>query len=116
MREERKIWVVWSLGAGWQIVSKTSPVLMKHFNHCMVLCSRFVGINFKFFKNFHIASFDSWVFCTLNNYLGALIIFLRSDTPTCDRYNACIRGPSGGWWWWWGVVVVGGWLPPLKGG
>ena len=36
LREERKIWVVWSLGAGWQIVSKTSPVLMNHFNHCRV--------------------------------------------------------------------------------
>ena len=24
------------LGRGVEIVSKTSPVLMKHFNHCMV--------------------------------------------------------------------------------
>ena len=32
MREERKIWVVWSLGVMWQIVSKNSPILMNHFN------------------------------------------------------------------------------------
>ena len=64
---------------------------------------------FQIFKLFHIASFDSWVFCTLNNYFGALIISQRSDTPTCDRYHACIRGPSG-------MGGGGGWLPLLKGG
>ena len=81
---------------GYQIKDFTFTLLSVHG-----LCSRFVGINFKLLKLVHITSFNSCVFCTLNNYVGALIISSLSYVPTCDSYNACIRGPSG--------VGVGGW-------
>ena len=74
-----------------------------------------VVINFKLF-NFSTSP-PSILGCFAPSIIiGALIIFLRSHTPTYDRYNAYVschdslvdhRGL--------GVGVGGGGLPPLKG-
>ena len=55
---------MWSLDTGWQILSKTSYVMMNHFKPLHGLCSR----KFQIVQLSHLAAFDSWVLCTLNYY------------------------------------------------